>query len=241
MKANFEIQRTDLTKDWASQQSRHIGSIELQLSDDKKTLNIAMEHTADEVHDINEVGIKLIKEYLVNKNLVNNKKLKKILFGVFDNETRVKFLLNLTNDQLDDSDTFEFKEITDVDISIDKDVGLPERISWMEDKIKNLKIKGESLHETELLKNPAYHKALIVSGIKAKYSFNSPSSNGECTFEFGFPSRKNIPDENSEFIYKLINFNYKSPNKTKGKVQGFLYAKFDNFKSNAQTHIKSLK
>lgn len=231
--ATYEIERTDRTKDWAAQHSIHTGVIELQLTDDKKVLKVAMEHTADETHDVNEKSIKFVRDYLVGNNYISNEKPKRITFSDFDNSSRVKFLLNLLNDALDDSDTFKFKQITDVDISIDTNQTLPEKIKWMEAKVSNMKFKGQSLHETDLLKDPEFHSSLIFSGVKASYAFESAASKGTCTFEFGFPSKGNIPTADSEFIYRLSNFTFESENKTKKKVQGFLYAKFDEFKSKA--------
>jgi hypothetical protein len=231
--ASYEIERTDRTKDWVAQHSVHKGVIELQLTEDKKVLKVAMEHTADETHDVNEKSVKYIKDFLAQNSYVSNEKPKRITFGDFDNSSRVKFLLNLLNDVLDESDTFKFKQITDVDISIDTNQTLPDKIKWMESKVSNMKFKGQLLHETDLLKDPEFHSSLIFSGVKASYVFESAASKGTCTFEFGFPSKGNIPTADSEFIYRLSNFTYESENKTKKKVQGFLYAKFDEFKSKA--------
>lgn len=233
LKLSYEIERTDRTKDWATQHSNHQGVLELRLSEDKEVLMIAMEHTADETHEVNEQSVKYIKDYLSTKNYVSSDRPKKITFGDFSNESRVKFLLNLLNDALDGSDTFSFKQITNVEISIDTNQTLPEQIKWMEDKVSNMKFTGKSLHETELLKNPKFHSSLIFSGVKASYSFESAASTGDCTFEFGFSSRGPIPTNDSEFMYKLTNFNFKSENKSRRKVQSFLYAMFDNFKTNA--------
>ncbi|MFF5395889.1 hypothetical protein ACFY5J_00655 [Peribacillus butanolivorans] len=100
-------------------------------------------------------------------------------------------------------------------------------------RLPYMKFKGKSLHETELLKDPEYHKSLIISGIKATYTFDSAFSKGKCAFDFGFPSKNGSPSDDSEFTYKLSGFSYESETKSKSKIQSFLYAKFDNFKSNA--------
>lgn len=238
LKASYEIVRTDRTKDWAAQHSNHTGIFEFRLSDDKKILKIAMEHTADETHTINERSVKYFSDYLVSKNYVAQKKSKKITYGEFNNANRIKFFLNLLNSDLDVSETFKFKQLTNVEISIDTEKTLPDDIKWMEDKVDNMRFKGKSLHETDLLRDPKYHDALILSGVRANYTFNSTASAGTCTFEFGFPFRGSIPSEDTEFIYKLVNFNYESENKTRGKVQGYLYSQFDNFKSNAFNYVK---
>lgn len=231
MSVSYEIERTDRTKDWVTQHSIHKGLIEFKLSDDKKKLTVAMEHTADETHEVNEKYLKYIKDYLLSKNYISNKKIQRITFGDFDNSTRVRFFLNLLNSSLDKSETFEFSQITNVEISIDTEATLPDNIKWMEDKIDNMKFKGKAIHETDLLQDPEYHNALILSAVRANYQFKSIASTGSCTFEFGFPSRGNIPHPETEFVYKLLNFNFESKNKTNKKVQGFLYVKFDEFKT----------
>ncbi|WP_268624992.1 hypothetical protein [Paenibacillus alvei] len=233
LSVEYEIERTDRTKDWVTQHSNHKGQIELKLSDDKKRLKVAMEHTADETHEVNEKCMKHLREHLLLNNYISNKKVQSIAFSDFDNSKRVKFFLNLLNSQLDHSGTFEFSQITNVEISIDTEATLPDKIKWMEDKIENMKLKGKAIHETDLLKDPQYHQALILSAVRANYNFKSIASKGSCTFEFGFPSRGNIPNANTEFVYKLLNFNFESDTKSKQKVQGFLYAKFDDFKTNA--------
>jgi hypothetical protein len=236
----YAIERTDRTKDWATQHSIHNGTLELKLSDDKKVLKVAMEHTADETHDVNEKSVRYIKDYLTSKQCVSTERTKKITFGDFDNSSRVKFLLHLLDDNLDESNTFSFKQITNVEISIDTNKTLPEAIKWMEDKVSNMKFTGQSLHETDLLKDPKYHDSLVFSGVKASYAFESIASKGNCTFEFGFLSRGPIPTDDAEFIYKLSNFTFQSDNKSKHNVQSFLYAKFDSFKSKAYEHVKTI-
>ncbi|MNW55856.1 hypothetical protein D3C74_335440 [compost metagenome] len=146
----------------------------------------------------------------------------------------------MLNTNLDNSGIFEFLQITNVEISIDTEVTLPETIKWMEDKIDNMKFKGRAVHETELLRDPQYHNALILSAVRANYDFKSIASEGSCTFEFGFPARGNIPQPDTEFIYKIINFSFKSKTKSRNKVQGFLYGKFDEFKEIAFSVTKKL-
>ena len=230
---NYEIERTNRTKDWATQYSIHMGIIELKLSENLNDLKIIMDHTAEETHEVNEKLVEYLRGYLLNNNFISNKKIKGIKFNDFNNSKRVIFFLNLLNTSLDDSKTFEFNQITNVEISIDINSTLPDNIKWMEDKIDNMKFKGKAIHETDLLQDPNYHEALILSSVRATFEFKSIASIGSCTFEFGFPARGNIPQPETEFIYKLVNLNYKSKNKSQKKVEGFLYAKFDEFKTKA--------
>lgn len=237
--ANFEIEKIDRTLDWSSQYSNHKAFIELELSADLKKLKVAMSHTADETHSFNEECLKKIKNYLHSNEYISSSKEQKITFGDFTNKTRIKFLLNLLDNNLDNSDTFNFLQLTNVEITIDEKSILPEKIKWMESKVSNIKFSGKSLHETELLINPEFYDSLILSSVKATYEFHSIASKGKCTFDFGFFARgNNIPD-NTEFVYKISSLTFDSDNKTKNKIQGFLYAKFDQFKSNA--YIKAIE
>lgn len=237
----YEIERTDQSKDMYLQHSLHNGSLELKLSEDKKMLNIAMEHTADETHNLNEKCTNYIMDFLYTRNSVTKNRTQKITFSDFDNSTRVKFFLNLINTPLDKSGTFEFLKLTNIEISVDAEASLPENIKWMERKIENMKFKGRAIHETELLQDPQYHSSLILSSVRASYNFESLYSKGDCIFEFGFPGRGTIPPTDSEFVYKLVNFNFNSKTKERNKVQGFLYGKFDEFKTIAYKVTKGEK
>lgn len=231
--AEYSIQRTDRTKDWASQNSFHKGTIELELTPDLKNLKVAMGHTVDETHSVNESSLRTIKNYLLENDYIKNETDKKITFGEFSNKSRVKFLLNLLDNNLDISNTFNFIELTNVEITIDEDKILPDQIKWMESKVSSIKFSGKSLHETDLLKDPQFHDSIILSSVKATYEFQSIVSTGSCTFDFGFYARGNNIPNNTEFVYRLTSFKFESDTKTKNKVQSYLYAKFDEFKSNA--------
>ncbi|MCD9025416.1 hypothetical protein [Cohnella silvisoli] len=94
---------------------------------------------------------------------------------------------------------------------------------------------------TGLSSIPQYHSSLILSAVRTSYEFESLHSKGSCTFEFGFHGRGTIPPPNSEFVYKLLNFNFVSKTKARNKVQGFLYGKFDEFKTIAYKVTKGEK
>ncbi|MES5953294.1 hypothetical protein QCI42_07320 [Bacillus fungorum] len=237
LKLEYKIDRNDPTKDWATSNSRHIGKIFLKKINSGNELEISIEYTALETKELNEKIVKHVTKALKeNKCIGMERKFKKITFGDFTNKERVKFLLSLHND--DPYDIFKFEEITNIEISIDTSKNLPDNIKWMEKKVRNMILKGEQLHDTDILKEPEYHEALIVSGVEAKYKFESVASKGFCTIEYGFPAfRKGTPDNNSEFEFKIISLKVESE-KPRKKVERFLLAKFDNFKSKMYDSFK---
>lgn len=226
----YKIKRTDLSKDWYEQVNIYEGSIEISLNPNEKKLNISTEHSIDEIKDINKLVVKEVTTILKSESMIQNERGNVIKFGDFSNEKRIKFLLNFVNDQLDETNTFEFDEITDIEISIDSNSKLPTDFQWMEDKISNIKFQGNTLHETEILKDTKYHSSLVLSSLKINYNFNINSGKGKCTFEIEFPKKrgKKIPEQNSEFVIKLLNIKYENKINTKSS-QKLLNRIFDNF------------
>lgn len=238
LRLSYTIERKDPTKDWVNSDSRHGSEIILKKVDDGKALEISMQYTTSETKEIDDKIFSHLKAYLKSNNYIRHDKEEiRIRFGDFNNQERLKFLLSLHND--DPFEVFKFKEITNVEISVDKTKSLPSNISWMENKVRNMILKGEKLHDMELLKDTKYHGALIVSGIEAKYKFESPASKGVCTIEYGFhTSRAGVPNNDSEFEFRIISSVVKS-NKAKSTVERFLLAKFDRFKSSMLKQFKA--
>lgn len=233
LRMGYAIERTDRTKDWVEQQSIHEGEIEVVLSNDRESLKVIMNHTADETQDVNEEYFKQINAYLLVSQRVGTEAPKKITFEGFDNSSRVKFLLQCLNGEFEDTGTLEFERITYIDIVLDKNEVLPDQINWMEGHISNMNFTGESLQDTILLADSDNHGALIISNIRAVFKFKTQSSEGECTFEFGFGRKKNkIPRADSEFMFRLVNIS-KIKNVNAQAVSKTVYSAFDTIKTAA--------
>ncbi|MBC1290846.1 GapS4b family protein [Listeria booriae] len=229
----YSIERTDRTKDWVEQQSIHEGEIEVVLSNNRDSLKVIMNHTADETQDVNEEYFKQISSYLLDKQRVGTEAPRKITFEGFNNSSRVKFLLHCLNGEFEETGTLEFKKITYIDIILDKHEVLPDQINWMEGHISNMNFMGESLQETILLADSNNHGALIISNIRAVFKFKTQSSEGECTFDFGFGTKKNkIPRADSEFMFRLVNIS-KLKNVNAQAVKKTVYSAFDTIKTTA--------
>lgn len=232
----YTIDRDNPTRDWSTNKSRHEGKVILKRDEEKKKLKMIMEYTAVETKELNDHIIKhIVKVGKQNNYIRRDDTMKKILFGEFSNKERVEFLLSLHSEN--PYDIFSFKEITNVEISLDTSKVLPEDIKWMENKVRNLILKGEKLHDAVFLTEPKYHDCLIIASIEAVYDFSSFASKGSCTIEYGFLSRSHLPDGNSEFEFKITKLNFES-NKPKKKVEGFLLSKFELYKTHKYELIK---
>lgn len=231
LELEYIIERQDPTKDFFNSTSRYEGRINLQLDAKEKKLSIIMESTANETQRINDsVYTESIKEFERKSCIIKDME-RKVLFGDFSNEERIKFLLSLQGK--DNFKIFDFEEVTSIEVSFDEKVNLPEEIDWMDKKVKNMILKGEQLHDTEILKNPKYHQCLIVANVVAKYKFSSRDSKGECTVEYGFFSRRRIPKENTEFEFRITKLTLDKDHtiKSEFKVKRFLSSLFNKFKN----------
>lgn len=228
---NYKIERTDLSKDWYEQVNVYEGAIEISVNPNDNKLNISTEHSTDETKEINRLLVREVANTLKKESMIENEVGNVIKFGDFSNEERIKYLLSFVNDTLDETNTFTFDEITDIEISIDAESELPTDFQWMEDKVSNIKFQGKALHETDILKDETYHSSLIISSLKIDYEFNINSGNGKCTFEIEFPKKRGkvLPNKDAEFIFKLINSKYSKRVNTKS-AQKVLYRIFDKFK-----------
>lgn len=221
---NYKIERTDLSKDWYQQVNVYEGAIEISVDPSDNKLNISTEHSTDETKEINKLLVREVANTLKKESMIENEVGNVIKFGDFSNEERIKYLLGFVNDTLDETNTFTFDEITDIEISIDSESELPTDFQWMEDKVSNIKFQGKALHETDILKEETYHSSLIISSLKIDYEFNINSGNGKCTFEIEFPKNrgKSLPDKDAEFIFKLINIKYSKRVNTKSAQKCYI-------------------
>ncbi|MBU5362747.1 hypothetical protein KQI58_16895 [Enterococcus raffinosus] len=227
----YKIIRQNYAKDWYNQESIHVGSLEFSVDNDSKNLILSSEHSSEETKELNNLILKEAKGILETEGYIEKGSEKSITFGNFTNENRINFLLNFVDDTLDESDTFKFSKITNVDILFDPDKELTNNLQWMQDKVRMARFEGDSLHETEVLQDTGYHSSLILSSLKIVYEFETKTANGECTIEVEFPRKRSIkvPNHSSELVFKLVQIKCKNKDNRKG-MKKTLYRKFDIFK-----------
>lgn len=198
---NFEIERKDMSKSWATTNSKFKGSINLAKKDDK--LTVTMTHTANETKDLNKKLVKHIATHLKDSNFVSkNAEIEKIQFAKFTNEKRIEFFLSLTNKVK--SDVLEFIDIVDLEFCPDNNISLPKEIKWMEDKINNLKLNGETLHETFFVKEKDFHKSIQLYSVDSKFNFQTSDAKGQCIISYSFPNFQRTHSPNIELEVNVV-------------------------------------
>ncbi|WP_073155079.1 GapS4b family protein [Seinonella peptonophila] len=224
----YKIEREDPTKDWSTLKSIHEARILLKKTD-KNILEISMESTANETKELNDKILNRVISYLKDQCFIDkNERVQKIIFGDFTNQGRIEFLLSLHSD--DPIEVFTFKEITNIELNVDSKGEIPDDIEWMKNRVKNLIIKGQGLHDTMFLKNPNYHDCLVVTSIEADYEYDYSGSKGICKIDYGFQMKSKSFTKQSEFEFKILKVNPNSQ-ENKKKVEKELRNRFDDFKS----------
>lgn len=188
-------------------------------------------YTSPETFNVADLGVKHLESVFKQKNFTKpNAIIERILYRNFNNEERVSFFLNLTND----AEPFTFKGVKNIDLGPDKTLDLPAEINnFMSGGVKELKINGERLHENYFLKDKNNHKFVELAWIEAIFDFSYFAAEGSCTVCFGFLgylSKKN--NQNIEFSIDIseISFSANHKNSNKEKVRMFLLQEFEKIK-----------
>ena len=182
---DFRIERYDLTKSWDKNTAQFGGKITLRKDSDDININMRLTHTSPETKFIaQKITRKIVKDLKDDGCVDPEATIRKIRFNDFENSNRMMFFQDLSQKQL--SEELYFKDTKDIGFRPDGSKVLPENLSWMEDKIKNLVLQGEKLHTTYFVKDSKYHEFLEVYRIEAQYSFEYEEYSGDCTISIQF-------------------------------------------------------
>lgn len=209
---DFNIERYDHTQIWTKNTSTFNGKT--RLNKDKGNLNIEinLSHTSKETKKIAEkVSKDLINKLKSLSAIEKDKKIMKITFSDFTNESRVNFLKDLSQFKTKDT-TLRFKDTKDIRFIPDNDDELPDDISWMQDKIHNMTLQGRELHETFFVEKKEYHKHIKIHKIESSFIFDNSNYSGICTISFEFPEVTTKDDLNSELQIRVGSFKFKENN-----------------------------
>ncbi|MHB8065768.1 MAG: GapS4b family protein [Ruminiclostridium sp.] len=186
---DYEIIREDITKDWASNESRFYARVEVSKNTKNNEITFKSEFTSVETEATNYKIIKLLTNHLKLKGEISSKDaVSEISSDKFTNEERFTFMLQIANDSPNGFLTFE--AVKNIEIGPDKIFSMPNGAKWMEGSVRNIIInseKGETLENIEYISNVDYHKSLILRQIQAQYKFEFGGVNGTCIIEYGFP------------------------------------------------------
>lgn len=186
---DFEIDRRDPVKNWGENTVTHSGSVEIRKSDDGKSLNFSLSHTAPETVDFgNKVSSSLIRHFKSEGHIKQGDDVKIIRYSDFTNESRVAFLNDLTQNVT--HSMLSFIDTRDIHFSPDHDVSdPPENIAWMKDKIEDMKMKGQGLHSTFFVTDKLIHPYIQLFGLQCDYCFEGDKCNGTCRIQFEFSDK----------------------------------------------------
>lgn len=226
----FEIERDNLISNLSKNKTYHKGRMELKLDRETNSLNISLTHTSNETMDFGDALSKKIIQNFKNDGYVKpTDEIVTIKFLDFNNASRIKFLQELSQNAR--YTILKFKDTDDIHFSPDADIpNLPEHITWMKDKIDDLKMKGRDLHSTFFFQDKSIHPFIKLMGIKCNYIIDNNDITGTCKIEFEFSSDKNgIP---IELILKLTILNIETNNDdiTKNQLKKSIIESFEKYK-----------
>ena len=194
----FEVERTDLSRNWASTKSNFKGKLQIERAAGGGSITFVLTHTAGETKELNSKLVKYLTEHFkTSGDVARDCEVETILFSSFDNERRVDFFLGLTRGLkaagLDSSGTTEF------DVCTDENTTLPAELKFMGEGVDDLRFNGRALENTFFIKDKKYHKFLLLHGMEAKFTFEFPVARGTCTAMFEFPDFGAEKDVGTEF------------------------------------------
>lgn len=169
----YTIKIEDFSKDFIDQERQFSGGIIVSRRGSELILELQKTHTSKETDRINGVFIKSFTNNWKNKGIVEEQVPQSIRFDDFSNEERIQFFLLLTGAN---SPALSFDELSDIEIVRDESAGaLPDdpAISWMEGKVKKIRINGEKLDKLGLITNKGFHRYCFLIKMSASYHFQS--------------------------------------------------------------------
>lgn len=211
MKLQYDVQRHNLTKDWASQKSSHSGEIIFRpshkSSDGLSRTNVDIVSTSPETKAIGKELLKEVMKLFKQEGAIKREEqLQKMLVTDFSNKNRTEFLLSFI-DVKPEFTSLNFNEITHIDftISTDKTITLPSDIESLKDRLEDSIFTGRDLQDILYIKDKKYREMFIFYTITVKYFFKSEDLEGSFQVEFGFPdAKKENNDEKADFNFKII-------------------------------------
>jgi hypothetical protein len=236
---DFEIERTDMTRNWAATKSNFKGKLQIEKSATGGSITFVLTHTAGETKELNcKLVERLTEHFKANRDVRSDCEIETILFSSFDNEKRVGFFLSLTRGLK--AAGFESCGTTEFEVCPDEETTLPARLRWMGDGVDDLRFNGRALENTFFIKEKEYHKFLLLHGMEGKFKFECPIARGNCTVVFEFPDYGAKKDAGIEFEVNISGLalepGHSEVNRTEVKeellrrINEFKLAQFEKFR-----------
>ncbi|WP_435550705.1 GapS4b family protein [Desulfobacterium sp. N47] len=227
----FEIERNDYSKNWASAQNTFKGSLELKKVRQGNEVKLVVTHTANETKYVaSKVSCRIVRHFKDKKHVGAADEIKRIEFGLFTNPGRINYFLALTQNV--SSSLLTFDDLVDVEFSPESTSALPEKIKWMEKRIEDLKLNGKGLHNTFFVKDKDLHTFVHLYHVLARYKFDFKGLTGNSVVSIGFPEfgRSKEPASELEVNIKSISFEQAPKNLTRGQMTKIILSEFDELK-----------
>lgn len=236
---DYAIVREDVTKDWASNESRFSARVEVIKDLNSKEITFKSEFTSAETENINYKIIKKLTGYLKdNQEISPSNSIIEISSDKFTNSERFSFMLQLANDS--PNGFLRFEAVKNIEIGPDKTFSMPDDSKWMEGSVRNIIInseKGQTLENIEYISNADYHESLILRQIQAQYKFEFGSVKGMCIIEYGFPHYFRTHTRGTSFESSISKIYFSKDSKSQNikntsrqildEFQGLYQSKFD--------------
>ncbi|MCU0753538.1 MAG: hypothetical protein MUE46_00230 [Xanthomonadales bacterium] len=227
----FEIERRDYSKNWASAENQFKGSLELRKIRQGAEVKISVIHTANETKYVaNKAVSGLVKHFKEKKFVKEGNDVNKITFDAFSNPNRVSYFISMTKNV--QSTLLSFEDLVDLEFAPDPECSLPEKIKWMENHIKDLKLNGKGLQNTQFIKDKDLQLHIHLYGALSVYKFNHKGLSGKCTVSIGFPDYEKTRDFKSELELNIRSLSLDRPlgKLVKNQVMKAILSEFEELK-----------
>ena len=231
LRLEFEIERNDYSKNWASTNSKFTGCLELQKFNNDKEVKFVITHTANETKYVATQATKgLVKYFKKTKHIEDEINIVKILFYSFSNNDRIEFFLSLTRDI--SSNILIFEDVKDLEVAPDGSNKLPIKMEWMEDRIENLKLNGNKLHKTFFVDDKDIYQYMHLYHMNTSYDFDYKGLRGKCVISVGFPDYRSPKEDSAEMEVNIKSLSFHEPSKTitRNEVTKIILQEFNNLK-----------
>jgi len=231
IRMDFSVEREDMSKNWATNRSVFPGSLELKRIEEEGEIKLVVTHTANETKYVaSKVSTSLVKHFKDRGYIDPSKNIEKILFSRFTNPSRIIYLLSLTESC--NSIMLNFVDIVDIEFSPDTNNPLPQGIDWMEQKIEDLKLNGNALHQTFFFRDKSYYDFLNLYKVDSKFKFDVRGLTGECVISVGFPDygRTKNPDAEMEVNIRTMSFDITPRGVSKAEIKQTLLKEIEDQK-----------
>ena len=222
---DFQIERKNLNKSWATSQTHFTGSLRISLGDAGR-INITSVYTSEETREVTRSVFESINRHFRSSGIIpSGSEVQGVVFSAFDNESRISFLKNLTESREDGP--LKFVDMVDIEFRPDGKSTLPSSMQWMQDKIRELRLGGQSLHQTSYLRDHSNHRFIELFRIDARFIFSFGKAEGECVLSLGFPGSQNDPSSEMETNVESVALNLACRHMDKDEIRRMILAEME--------------